>query len=580
MTNIINTNINIKISDLLSETYNLSTNLVNIESDDIFLNINKYKTLINNTGYINHYLFDLIIISKLYAIIHRLYWYHYNITCKTDKVKWMKFCNEQTIILHDNNEKSKIIDNVIHIYKLFDISDLKLNSIDLIDYNSFYNIDTTILNKYNEYNDKNIPLYNKFDNNTIKILNIDLSAITPNTDILYKIDGFSQLTNLTELTFTNYAYNRVSLYIDEIKNILLLDSNNFNLTLKYKLYYYNFLLYNAIIQAKLSDLKDKYNIVKDDSSSPEGSKQTANTNITTIITEINILNNNLNYIAKLSYSEKPQKKTISNIIKILDIKDINNSIISFSKITDKYKDEWKIYSRGLFYYRLLLIIIIIIFIIIVIISNLLIDTNIIIKIFIIKLLLIFFIILLLYYYKKPQIEHFTELSSRQLINDSFNNYKTNANVYKNFINNFFNNENTYDYKKLRLDDLKFKNSYEYKLLESNSIDNLSYTEYEKKLEYYKIKSIDLEDAIKVLKISNNQNYYIILMIYYTFIFALIGLICYYQYPDKFYTIIGFISILFIIMVIIISIKMHKSNNTNNNNYYWSNLNPSSLDEND
>jgi hypothetical protein len=492
----------------------------------------------------------------------------------------MKFCNEQTIILHDNNEKSKIIDNVIHIYKLFDISDLKLNSIDLIDYNSFYNIDTTILNKYNEYNDKNIPLYNKFDNNTIKILNIDLSAITPNTDILYKIDGFSQLTNLTELTFTNYAYNRVSLYIDEIKNILLLDSNNFNLTLKYKLYYYNFLLYNAIIQAKLSDLKDKYNIVKDDSSSPEGSKQTANTNITTIITEINILNNNLNYIAKLSYSEKPQKKTISNIIKILDIKDINNSIISFSKITDKYKDEWKIYSRGLFYYRLLLIIIIIIFIIIVIISNLLIDTNIIIKIFIIKLLLIFFIILLLYYYKKPQIEHFTELSSRQLINDSFNNYKTNANVYKNFINNFFNNENTYDYKKLRLDDLKFKNSYEYKLLESNSIDNLSYTEYEKKLEYYKIKSIDLEDAIKVLKISNNQNYYIILMIYYTFIFALIGLICYYQYPDKFYTIIGFISILFIIMVIIISIKMHKSNNTNNNNYYWSNLNPSSLDEND
>lgn len=575
---IINEIIDPDINNLLLETYTLPTELISILSVDvnnyyISAKIPTYFKLLSTSDSIdvakvNNYIFDLIIISKLYAIIYRLYWYHYNITCEKDKVRWINFCENQKLILYPStsDNKSNITNNEIHIYKLFDISNLHFNDSTLINYDNIYNIDADILDKYNKYNDKYIPLYDNINDNTKKILNtfsfIFSTDVTEIAGLINLLDssGFSKSANFTSLSsLTDNAKKRFTLYIDEFKNILSLNSNNFDAKLKYKMYYYNFVLYNAIIQLKLPLLKTYY-----------VNKSTQQIN--DIKNDIEILNNNLKYIIK--NKNKKNIKTIKNINEILDVKDINNSIITFSAVTDKYKNEWKIYNKGLFYYRLLLILIMIIFIIIVIISNLVIDINIIINIFIIKILILILIIIILYYYKQPKIEHFASY------NDDNDNYKLTANNYINYINNFFNYENNYDYKKIEADDFKLKNSYAYKLLESNNIDNLSSTEYEKKIEYYKIKSIDLEDAIKVLKISNNQNYYIILMIYYTFIFALIGLIFYYQYPDKFYTILCFISICFIIMILIISIKMHKSNNTNNNYYYWSNLNPSSLNEND
>ena len=256
-------------------------------------------------------------------------------------------------------------------------------------------------------------------------------------------------------------------------------------------------------------------------------------------------------------------KILQDIINIKDFRNIDNILSSFTIISGKYKNEWKLYNKGVYYYRILLSISIFCFIIILIISTININKNIIIGIFIIKIILI--LLLILFIYKKPNIEKFTS-SSADVEDIYYNNY------YKLYI------ETINNYKTIKINNSD-KSQYLFNnLVKTFNISKKNYAnyanEYSNKIEYYKTKTIDLNEAIQVLKITNMQNYYIILLIYVSFIFILIGLILYFTYPNSLYKIVISVVIFYLLTLMILFIQIHKITSMDNDKNYWSNLNPS------
>lgn len=851
---------------LLDETYNLPNNLTSLDEPSSTTPSNydliQYQENIINKNYNKEtYLYDIIVISKLYGIIYRLFYFHYNKTLKKNNELFKNFIKNMIIKFTTSNSSNHITYNEITLNKLFDLSDLKLGTDAITDYNtSIFNIDQGIINVYNTNNDKYIPFYHykKSDgtygkllllsdfmsNDYSKINKLEIQNSSTSTTIIttddssFKITIYTADSQFTAFTLNdyykslllltgytdnnNYRNQRIFLYLNEFNNILTGNDNidTYLSNLKNKMYKYNIILYNSLIQYGLLNIKNKdlsdkyltennlntdnftniYNIIsslntfitsltaykelgyggnsenflkidllnrqRDDKSYFDGIQKGINelknylinlniietTNITItiqskdyhfdndifnvkkflksikdkvdiikainlsysiniangfkepILIEFNFLttifvganvpsgsilgiengneypitlyndalflfrdygieakiklmqdtcndikdlittyydtiniyynkkeiisnqyknfNYNLNDIQNLNTNladsnkyledqkqQQNENKTITydklDIKDKVDINDINNYILSFSDISSKYKNEWNIYNKGIYYYRILLIISIIIFIAIVIINNIIIDKNIIIYILIFIIILILTLILVIY--KKPNKEHFytgegtsSTVSLPPPISDinknSYIEYKSRYTdfVYFFTLSDYNQNDNQIKIAKIVLgsssykssdylneDDEKLKKLDDVLNSKINKVNANDYiNNYNKKLEYYKIKSIDLNNAIKVLKLTNIQNYYIILIIYITFVLVLLGIIVYYKYPDIFYSIIITISILFIIMIIIISIKIHKTCNSDNDIFYWSNLKPSLLNEND
>ncbi len=277
--------------------------------------------------------------------------------------------------------------------------------------------------------------------------------------------------------------------------------------------------------------------------------------------DINKLSYNLN--KSIANDSIKDIKNIEDIKNIKDIRNIDNILSIFTNISGKYKNEWKLYNKGVYYYRILLSISIFCFIIILIISTININKNIIIGIFIIKIILI--LLLILFIYKKPNIEKFTS-SSTPVEDIYYNNY------YKLYI------ETINNYKTIKINNSD-KSQYLFNnLVKTFDISKKNYAnyanEYSNKIEYYKTKTIDLNGAIQVLKITNMQNYYIILLIYVSFIFILIGLILYFIYPNSLYKIVISVVIFYLLTLMILFIQIHKISSMDKNKNYWSNLNPS------
>ena len=307
-----------------------------------------------------------------------------------------------------------------------------------------------------------------------------------------------------------------------------------------------------------------------------------NLNTLNTLDNISNFNDNLRYIIKYYndiFNYNIGDKKFTTYKDKLDFKDFNNNMQTFEDISNKYKNEWNIYNKGLYYYRILLFISIILFISIVIISNININNNTIILIFIIKIILI--LTLILFIYKKPKKEHFT-LSQLQPIYETLTQLPE---VSSSFINKYslyaqtitkydeFVLSNKLD---LKLDSDEYKSEYILNLNKNLHLkfDDTIINDYNEKLEYYKVKSIYLYNSITTLKKTNVINYYIILIIYVSFIFLIIGLICLMIYPNNLYSIIISLSIIFIIILTILFIKLHKNTNMDNDKNYWSNFNPS------
>ena len=423
---------------------------------------------------------------------------------------------------------------------------------------------------YNIYEGENMPQYLPFNfNNITKPADYSFGST-------YKLTTFNNRIS-SRLRGSNYDINgRLDITHIDYYIVLSKPDNPIHFFYIHSKHMYNFLRHVIdYIASKRNDYDIIINNIKLLYEIPY--------NLNTLNTLDNI-NDNLRYIIKfyndILNNNIGDKKFITYKDK-LDFKDFNNNMQTFEDISNKYKNEWNIYNKGLYYYRILLFISIILFISIVIISNININNNTIILIFIIKIILI--LSLILFIYKKPKKEHFSG-ESQQIIYDTLTQLPE---VSTSFINKYILYAQTiikYDiFVKSKLLDLKldsddYRNDSEYILnLNKNlhlKFDDTIINDYNEKLEYYKVKSIDLYNSITTLKKTNVINYYIILIIYISFIFLIIGLICLMLYPNNLYSIIISLSIIFIITLIILFIKLHKNTNIDNDKNYWSNFNPS------
>lgn len=88
------------------------------------------------------FIYDMLVISKLYAIIYRLYWYQFNYVFNGDLVKWKDFCNNAKIQFTSSStsgEHTKINNYTVYINNLFTLTNLNLSgSLPKGSYNTIY----------------------------------------------------------------------------------------------------------------------------------------------------------------------------------------------------------------------------------------------------------------------------------------------------------------------------------------------------------------------------------------------------------------------------------------------------------
>ena len=129
------------------------------------------------------FIYDMLVISKLYAIIYRLYWYQFTAVFNGDLVKWNDFCTNAKIQFINEitgTNLTRIEGYNVYINNLFDITTLNLNiDTSIANYDSIYTtsgktaMNTNLITTYNN-NFKNVdsiqktayvPLYHNLANN-------------------------------------------------------------------------------------------------------------------------------------------------------------------------------------------------------------------------------------------------------------------------------------------------------------------------------------------------------------------------------------------------------------------------------
>ena len=264
-----------------------------------------------------YFIFDMLIISKLYAIIYRLYWYHYNIELQGDTIKWKNFCENAKITLTTANTNTFIKDYTININNLLSLTSLRLTTPVKSDDKTYndklytiygtsgtsyatgdVNISSAIITEYCNQIDKinnNVPIYHKvsstgavipllstidseladnkytisFEVATVPIATgiaaetgseinkINMCAIA-NTITRYDVDTYNT-ANQARFTaeIDNYLVVRKHIYLEALNTIFNTNPDIILATLKYNMYYYNLVVYNVAIQYGLVKIQNE-----------------------------------------------------------------------------------------------------------------------------------------------------------------------------------------------------------------------------------------------------------------------------------------------------------------------------------
>ena len=148
----------------------------NITATNVIIGGNNYKKYdnLNNQTFI----YDMLVISKLYAIVYRLYWYHFNYTLNKNTTAWETFCSSAKLQIYDigsGDTKTKIDNTTVLIANLFNIANLQLNTnigsgqINYATYNNTLYTQTADAGNSSPAMDKNVIIkyYNNEENNAI-----------------------------------------------------------------------------------------------------------------------------------------------------------------------------------------------------------------------------------------------------------------------------------------------------------------------------------------------------------------------------------------------------------------------------
>jgi len=610
----------------------LCTNEVSLNSDATSIEID------NNN--MNNFIYDMLVISKLYAVVYRLYYYQYTEVFKNDSKKFNDFLN--TVYFNfdtgsSGNTKTNIIydstNYKLNIRSLFDITNLNLGTTTTKDnyistiynkvgdyiaetdlnmdldvfYNSQSNIGTYPIPLYHSSTDGTViaglsnfisnendkinkisPIGSSFSD-TISGYNTNTSSISTNIFLTFN-DKTLNITNIDEIkrkysdlitdaTANNadYKSQRVFLYLEQFRIILKTDPNILLNILKYKMYYYNAVVYNVILQYQLFNLQK--NRVKDDyRATAVGSLPVSTTiviasaspNINTISNDLvilktnldnitNIINNSDNY-KEITTSIEYSKTNITNTEKEFE-EEQNN----YNKAINKYNNDLDLYNEMNNYYKIVIAIAItIIILIIIIFIQKKIDNNSKIGIFIL-IAVIIIIIYILYSNNLRLTENFTtcRFKTTGTVADlggsiDFTNYKQTLYKYAMFILILLSKES------ITKNTLSPMSEF---IDKANNVRARKILIYKNKIQQYK-------NASEILKKSINDYYYLITLIVFSIVILMVGMSLYLLYPNMLLNVVIFAVIPFIILVGYIMYKLHRSTRMIENKNYWGVYNPS------
>jgi hypothetical protein len=352
------------------------------------------------------------------------------------------------------------------------------------------------------------------------------------------------------------------------------------------MYNYNAIIYNVLIQYQIfryhNDLIKFNPLVSVPSATPAsfsdprgGDITTINTLKSNIDTDIANCKANLdNIITRNINTPNNITDTINEMVGIINTN--NNTTTSFKKsqnelneIIANYNNEFDNNNNYLYYYKIIIIIALFIILLIFFIYALnSIHNNTKIGIYIFILL---FIIILLSYYgnnftitenfiiaKNPATSNTGEIYQSASSSFNYNTYKTSLNKFNNSIVKIITNATI---SKDMLFPIK---------IFTGKADNVR----NNKIDYYKLKKINLENGIDIFKKSSNNYYYFIILIIISIIILLFSLIFLLLNSNMLIQIIAIAAIFEIILIYYISYNINKTTRLAENKNYWANYNPS------
>lgn len=580
----------------------------------------------NNDMY--NFIYDILVISKLYTVSYIVLYNHFITTCQSNADLFAKSMSNLTITLSDAQATLSDISSsdIMNLNYIFNIDNLGLNNSKpkYDNENDIYvkastgnssigcpNVSVTAFNNYkNDIKGENgyyVPLYHNSAGGavinglksfitdslslinkivaTTNISNFESTNTSSNTNI--NIGFLSASSNITryhikslyeqhKTTIENnkdkYSRTRILLYLEAFN--IILNTNAYTLLLpmlKYQLYKYNSIIYNVSIQYQIFTLQN--NRIKSDNYAA-GLANTFTETKTNIDNDIKNLTANLtNIIEKNINTPSNTKDTVTEVLTIIDNQDsdkddFNKNQLELNETINKYNTEFQKNNNILYYYKIVIIITIFLILLIFFIFTLKsIDINIKIVIFIILILLI--IILLIYYnntyvitenfvaiYNKGEIDTSKIYSTETSIN--FSSYRDKLSDYNNKIIKFITvatvNKNILS----PISDFSRKIN----IVRKN------------KAEYYKLKKINLENALDILKKTSNKYYHLILLLLLSTLIILASLILLLIIPEMLIQIISVALIFLIILIYYISYNINKSTRLSESKNYWANYNPS------
>jgi hypothetical protein len=453
-------------------------------------------------------------------------------------------------------------------------------------------------------------------NSNLAVVNYEICASSSDVILplnygssLLSSDRLKQIYNTNFSTLNGnkneYKYQRILFHLENFNIILNTDPNIILNILKYYMYYYNSVVYNVILQYNLFLLQknrvrnfrgairtqysltagaggnlytsaavtnagsNTYGYIEEDTLTATNPASTLATLNIMVQRDINAYANNLEIIYK---SINNSQKYIEMIKKInnntYDIKNIGNDFdeyqTKYNKVVNVYNNDLDTYKTMNNYYKAVIVITIIIIIMAIFLFTIPnIDGNAQTGILLITavIMILFYIFYLINF--KPT-ETFVNCNYKDAVvtnaystDLSFTTYKTNLFAYNTFLLILASGFS------ITGDTLTPVNDF---VDQANNMRRRRILAYKNKIAQY-------SHASELLKKNADNYYYLMTLIYFSIVIALIAMSFYLLFPTMIFTVIIFAFLIFLILLIYVVYRINRTTRLYNDKNYWANFNP-------